>query len=664
MTQPSIEQLSVNAIRLLSVDGVQAANSGHPGAPMGQAPMAYLLWKRFMKHNPADPNWLDRDRFVLSSGHASMLLYSVLHLTGYDLSIEDLSQFRQLDSKTPGHPERGITPGVETTTGPLGAGFSNGVGMAVAERFLAEKFNRPGHEIVDHYTYAICSDGDLMEGLTHEAASLAGNLKLGKLVYLYDDNSITIEGKTDIAWCEDRLARFESYGWHVQQVTDGNDIDQLTAAIEKARAETEKPSLIAVKTIIGFGSPNKAGTADSHGSPLGPDEVAATKKNLGWPTEPAFHVPAEVSEHLCCQKSGAKAQESWKQRFAAYEKAEPKLAKQYIDWMSGKLPANWDADIPVFPADEKGLATRAAGGKVLNAIASRIPNLLGGSADLAPSTKTLIDNGGDFLAGSYGGRNFHFGVREHAMGGVVNGMAIHGGLLPYAATFMVFSDYMRAPVRLAAIMGLKVIFVFTHDSIGVGEDGPTHQPVEHSAALRIIPNVTFLRPGDANETAEAWRVAITVPGPAVLALTRQNLPTLDRSKFGSAADTAKGGYILADCDGQPDLIMIATGSELSLSLAATEMLKAEGKNIRLVSMPSQELFEAQPQTYRDSVLPPEVTARVAVEAGVSFGWHRYTGLGGIVIGLDRFGVSGKYTEVFARFGFTAENIAARCRELL
>ena len=660
----NLDQLCVNAIRFLSADAVEAASSGHPGAPMAQAPMAYLLFTRLMKHNPADPAWPDRDRFKLSAGHASTLLYSTLHLTGYDLSLDDLRNFRQFGSRTPGHPEYGHTPGVETTTGPLGAGFSNGVGMAVAERFLAEKFNRPGHEIVDHHTYAICSDGDLMEGISHEAASLAAHLKLGKLIYLYDDNQITIEGKTDLAWSEDRLKRFEAYGWHIQQVDDGNDLAAIEKAVENARAATDRPSIIAVRTVIGFGAPNAAGTSACHGAPLGADEVRAAKENLGWPTEPDFHVPADVLEHTRkCVTTGKALQKAWEDKFAAYEKAEPELAAEFKRWMAGELPEDWDADIPSFPADEKGLASRAAGGTVLNAVAARVPNLLGGSADLAPSTKTLIKDGGDFQAGSYGGRNFHFGVREHAMGGVVNGMALHGGLIPYGATFMVFSDYMRPTVRLAAIMGLKVIYVFTHDSIGVGEDGPTHQPVEHVAALRLIPGVTVYRPCDANETTEAWRSAMTVAGPAVLALTRQNMPTIDRSQFGNA-DVSRGGYILADCEGEPEILLIASGSEVDVALRAGRQLCEAGTRARVVSMPSMELFDAQPREYRDRVLPPAVTRRVALEAGVSFGWDRYVGLAGRTVCIDRFGQSGKYTRVFEEYGFSVENVLKVCGEVL
>jgi transketolase len=629
--------------------------------------MAYVLWTRFLKHNPADPAWPDRDRFVLSAGHASALLYSLLCLTGYDLSIEDLEKFRQLGSKTPGHPEHGVTPGVETTTGPLGAGFSNGVGMAIAERFLAERFNRPGHEIVDHYTYAICSDGDLMEGISHEAASLAAHLALGRLIYLYDDNGITIEGETSLAWSEDRMARFAAYGWHVQQVEDGNDLKAIDAAIRRAREVTDRPSIIAVRTVIGYGAPNAAGSASCHGAPLGPEETRAAKENLGWPVEPAFHVPDEAREEFRkALAAGKAAQTEWGKRFDAYAAAEPELAAEFKRWMTGELPADWDADVPEFPADQKGLASRAASGTVLNALAGRFPNLIGGSADLAPSNKTLIKDAGDFQAGSHGGRNLRFGVREHAMGGVANGIALHGGLLPYAATFLVFSDYMRPAIRLAALMRLKVIYVFTHDSIGVGEDGPTHEPVEHLAALRLVPGLTVIRPCDANETAQAWRAALTLPGPVALALTRQNLPTLDRGKFGAASDLARGGYILADCEGgKPQLIIVATGSEVPLALAAAGQLSGkDGTRVRVVSMPSRELFERQSREYRDGVLPPEVTARVVVEAGTGFGWDRYAGPKGLVVGIDGFGESGPYKQVFEHFGFTVEKLAAKCRDVL
>jgi transketolase len=661
----ALELTCINTIRMLAVDGVEKAKSGHPGMPMGMAPAAHVLWTQFLRHNPANPAWPDRDRFVLSAGHGSMLLYALLHLHGYDLPLDELRKFRQWGSKTPGHPEAGHTPGVETTTGPLGQGFANGVGLAIAERWLAERFNRPGHEIVGHWTYAIVSDGDLMEGVTHEAASLAAHLKLGRLVLLYDDNSITIEGRTELAWSEDRARRFEAYGWHVQTVTDGNDTAAIAAAIEAARRETDRPSLICVRTVIGFGSPNKQGTAKSHGEPLGPDEARATRRNLGWPDE-EFHVPPEAAER--CRASVARGREieaAWQKRLTAYEKAFPGPAAEFRRFLVGELPSGWDAALPVFPADAKGDATRNSSGAALNAIAAKLPNLIGGSADLAPSTKTLLKDGGDFLAGKYSGRNFHFGIREHAMGSIMNGMALHGGVIPFGATFFVFADYMRPPIRLAALMGLKVIYVFTHDSIGVGEDGPTHQPVEHLASMRIIPGLTVIRPCDANETAEAWRQALQIKGPVVLALTRQNLPTLDRAKFAPAANLARGAYVLSDApDGRPDVIIIASGSEVSLGIDAAGKLAAEGVKARVVSMPSWELFEAQPEDYRRSVLPPGVKARVAVEAGIDTGWHRYAGDGGAVVSMTGFGRSGPYKTVFEKFGFTVDNVAAVCRSLL
>ncbi len=663
MANEKLDQLCINTIRMLAVDAVEKAKSGHPGMPMGMAPAAHVLWKEFLRHNPANPAWPDRDRFVLSAGHGSMLLYALLHLTGYAVPLEELKKFRQWGSLTPGHPEAGHTPGVETTTGPLGQGFANGVGMAIAERFLAERFNRPGHEIVNHFTYAIVSDGDLMEGVSHEAAGLAAHLKLGRIIYLYDDNRITIEGKTDLAFTEDRAARFAAYGWHVQTVSDGNDVAAIAAAIRAAQAVTDKPSIIAVKSVIGFGSPNKQGTSKSHGEPLGTDEAKATRKNLGWPDE-EFHVPAEVDG---CRRQilekGKGLEAEWQKRFAAYQQAHPELAAEFRRWMAGELPAGWDASVPSFPADPKGEATRNSSGVVLNAVAAKVANLIGGSADLAPSTKTLLKDGGDFQACAYSGRNFHFGVREHGMGSALNGMALHGGVIPYGATFFVFADYMRPPMRLAALMGLKVVYVMTHDSIGVGEDGPTHQPVEHLASMRIIPGMTVIRPCDSNETAEAWRQALSVKGPVVLALTRQNLPTLDRTKHGPAANLAKGGYVLTDAPGgKPDVILIATGSEVAVTLEAAGKLAAKGVQARVVSMPSQELFDAQPESYRASVLPPDCAARVSVEAGVTDGWQKYVGTFGASVGLDRFGASGPYKTVFEKFGFTADNVAAKALE--
>ncbi len=665
--QNALDQLCINTIRMLAVDAVQKANSGHPGMPMGAAPMAYVLWTRFLRHNPANPGWPDRDRFILSAGHGSMLLYSLLHLTGYDLPLEGLKNFRQWESRTPGHPESYLAPGVETTTGPLGQGFTNGIGMAIAERFVGAHFNRPGHTIVDHYTYAIVSDGDLMEGVSHEAASLAGHLRLGKLIYLYDDNRISIEGSTDLTFTEDRAARFMAYGWHVQQVDDGNDLEAIIGAIRAAQEEAERPSLILVRTHIGYGSPNKQDTAAAHGEPLGPDEVRLTKENLGWPLEPTFLIPGEALTHFRqAVQEGEKRENEWKARFQSYEKEYPEVAEEWRRAMSGELPAGWDRDIPTFPADAKGMATRVASGTVLNAIAPHLPTLIGGSADLAPSTKTLINDSHDFQAGHYGERNIHFGVREHAMGGVLNGMALHGSVIPYGSTFLVFSDYMRPAIRLAAMMGLKVIYVFSHDSIGLGEDGPTHQPIEQLASLRAIPNLTVIRPADANETAEAWRFALEgKSGPVALALTRQDLPTLDRRKYAPANGLSRGAYILSDTEGRrPDVILIAGGSEVHVALGAAEKLRQRGTAVRVVNMTSWELFEVQPGDYRNRVLPPEITARVAIEAGVTQGWHRYIGDKGEVIGIERFGASAPYKILFEKFGFTPDHAAQKALMLI
>jgi transketolase len=660
--QDERDQLCINTIRTLAMDAVQKANSGHPGMPMGAAPMAYVLWTRFLKHNPANPNWPDRDRFVLSAGHGSMLLYSLLHLTGYDLPLEELQDFRQWGSRTAGHPEYGLTSGVETTTGPLGQGFANGVGMALAERFLAQHFNRPNHTIVDHHTYAIVSDGDLMEGVASEAASLAGHLGLGKLIYLYDDNHISIEGTTDLTFTEDVERRFKAYGWHVRRVDDGNDTAAIAAAIEAARAATEQPSLIMVRTHIAYGSPGKQDTAEAHGAPLGEEEVRRTKENLGWPTEPPFYIPDEVLPHFReAVKPGQAWEAEWQARFEAYAVEYPQLADEWQTAMGGQLPAGWDTDLPAFVPADGPLATRQASGQVLNAIAPRLPTLLGGSADLAPSNNTLLKEYGDIASGNFSGRNLHFGVREHAMGSIANGMALHGGLIPYTGTFLVFSDYMRPPIRLAAMMGLPVIFVFTHDSVWLGEDGPTHQPVEQLAALRAIPDLIVLRPADAAETVEAWRVALTHrDGPVALILTRQKLPVLNRTELADVGGVREGAYVLADAgDEQPNIILIATGSEVHLALEAHEQLTEQGIKARVVSMPSWELFDQQPPTYRDQVLPSTVTARLAIEAGVRQGWHRYVGLTGEVIGLNRFGASAPYKTLMEKFGFTTENIVSR-----
>jgi transketolase len=662
----ALDALCIDTIRTLSMDAVQKANSGHPGTPMALAPLAYLIWTRHLRHNPRDPDWLDRDRFILSAGHASMLLYSLLHLSGYDLSLEELKNFRQWRSQTPGHPEYGHTAGVETTTGPLGQGMANGVGMAIAERHLAALYNRPGHRVLDHHVYAICSDGDLMEGVASEAASLAGHLKLGKLIYFWDDNSITIEGSTDLAFTEDVLGRFSAYGWHTVRVGDGNDLDALDAAIEEAKADP-RPSMIGVRTVIGYGSPNKAGSEKAHGAPLGEEEVKLTKQNLGWPTTEPFFVPAEVRQHMRrVVERGSALQQEWRQRWDAYADAHPDVAHALQDALEARFPEGWDGEIPTYSAADKPIATRAASQQVLNAIAKRVPWLVGGSADLAESNLTLIHGEKSFLPGTPEGRNFHFGVREHAMGSVMNGMALHGGVRPYGGTFLIFSDYMRPPIRLASLMEQGVIYVFTHDSVGLGEDGPTHQPIEQLAALRAIPGLVDLRPCDAAETAEAWRFAVEYgKGPVFLALTRQAVPHLDRETHAGAENLRRGAYVLAEADrGAPDAILIATGSEVSLALEARETLQKEGIATRVVSMPSMTLFARQPKEYRDEVLPPRVRARVAVEAGSASGWSRWVGLDGDVVGLSHFGASAPAKTVFSELGFTAENVAARVRGTL
>jgi transketolase len=662
--QNTLEQLCINTIRTLSMDGVQKANSGHPGTPMALAPLTYLLWTRTMRYNPRNPSWLNRDRFILSAGHASMLQYSMLHLTGYDLPLEQLKNFRQWGSHTPGHPEYGETPGIETTTGPLGQGFANGVGMAIAERFLANRYNRPDHTIVDHHTYVICSDGDLMEGVSSEAASIAGFLKLGKLIYFYDNNHITIEGSTDLAFGEDVGRRFEGYHWHVQHIEDVNDLASLEAAILAAQAETERPSLIIARTHIAYGSPNKHDTAGAHGSPLGVDEILLTKRNLGWPSEEPFYEPEEViAFYRQAIERGAAQEKAWHEQYAAYRAAYPELAAQWEREMSGQLPEGWDSDIPTFQPGE-AIATRISSSRVLNAIAPKLPNLVGGSADLAPSTNTLMKDQGD-LGPVNTGRNMHFGIREHGMGGILNGISLHGGLIPFGATFLIFSDYMRPPIRLAAIMGIKTIYIYTHDSIGLGEDGPTHQPIEQLAALRAIPGLTVIRPGDANETAEAWRQAITHKGPVALALTRQNLPTLERTTPAAAASNlANGAYVLVDSAATPQIILIATGSELSLAVDAAAKLRDESIRVRVVSMPSWELFEEQAAAYKESVLPKSITARLAIEAASPMGWERYTGPDGDTITLNHFGASAPAKVLFQQFGFTIENVVEKAKKLL
>ncbi|MCA8095493.1 transketolase [Burkholderia anthina] len=678
----ALDALCINTLRFLSIDAVQKAASGHPGLPLGAAPMAYALWMRHLKHHPANPAWLDRDRFVLSAGHGSMLLYSLLHLTGYDLPLDQIGRFRQSGSLTPGHPERGLTPGVETTTGPLGQGFANAVGMAIAETQLAARYNRPGFEIVDHHTYALVSDGDLMEGVAAEAASLAGHLRLGKLICLYDDNRVTLSAGTAITFTEDRAQRFNACGWHTETVGDGNDLAAIDAALVNARAEQGRPSLILVRTHLGYGSPNRQDTYQAHGSPLGDAEVRLTKHNLGWPPDPAFHIPAPALAHFRrALAEGRAREERWNALFAGYARAFPELSETLLNTMRGTLPDRWDRDIPVFPADPKGIATRVASGKVLNALASRIPSLVGGSADLNPSTFTGLTGFGDFEAtgvnaldrqGSDGGgwsrsgRNLHFGVREHAMGAILNGLATHGGILPFGATFLIFSDYMRPPIRLAALMRLQVIYVFTHDSLAVGEDGATHQPIEQLAGLRAIPGLLVIRPADANETAVAWRVALEArERPTALVLTRQDVPTIDRLRFAPAEGLRRGGYVLADTpDENPTLILIATGSEVGLALAAYAALLARGVAVRVVSLPCWRLFDAQPQSYQDAVLPKSVGARLAIEAGVSQGWHRYVGDRGDVLGMACFGASAPGAELMRDFGFTVENVCDRALKLL
>jgi transketolase len=671
----------INTLRFLSVDMVQKANSGHPGLPLDAAPMAYVLWTRWLKHNPLNPHWFDRDRFVLSAGHGSALLYSLLYATGYALSLDDIKQFRQWGSKTPGHPERGHTVGVETTTGPLGQGMANAVGMAIAEAQLAARYNRPGHTVIDHDTYAIVSDGDLMEGVASEASSLAGHLRLGRLICLYDQNSMTLSAGTDMTFTEDVRQRYDAYGWHTIEVSNGNDLIAIDAALETARAKNTRPTLILVRTQLGYGSPEQD-TFKAHGSPLGVESVRKTKETLGWPTEPDFFVPDDALAHFREALSrGTQHESAWDARMEAYAKAFPELHDELQRRIRGELPSGWDAKIPVFPADAKGMATREASSKVINTFAAGLPELTGGSADLDPSTKTELKGQGDFnppaskganLQGSdsagwsYAGRNIHFGVREHAMGSIVNGLAAHGGQIPYGSTFLIFSDYMRPPMRLAALMGLHVIHVFTHDSIALGEDGPTHQPIEQLANLRAVPNLILLRPADANETAVAWRVAIeTKAKPVVLVLTRQNVPTLDRERFASAEGVRRGGYVLSDAkDGKPSLILIATGSEVGLIVDAAKRLQDEGIAVRCVSMPSWELFDALPQAERDAVLPPSVGARLAVELGVRQGWDRYIGAHGDMISIDRFGASAPAEVLLKEYGYTVDAVCQRAKALL
>jgi len=666
MSNLELQEKAINCIRFLSADAVQQAKSGHPGLPMGAAAMAYTLWTRHLKFDPKDPHWPDRDRFVLSAGHGSALLYSILHLSGYDLPLDELKRFRQLGSKTPGHPEYGETPGVETTTGPLGAGFAMGVGMALAAEHLAAQYNQPELPVVDHFIYAIVSDGDLMEGVASEAASFAGHQKLGRLIYLYDDNHITIDGPTDLAFTEDRVKRFDAYGWHTVVVADGNDVEAIAKAIQAAKKDS-RPSLIACRTHIGFGLPTKQDKSSAHGEPPGDEELAGAKHKLGWPTEPRFLVPDDVREHFRpAADRGQQAHSAWKQMMGRFAKAQPELSAQFARTQSSKLPDGLAKLLPAVAADPKGVATRAAFGKALNATAPALPELIGGSADLTPSNQTAIKDAGDFTPEARGNRYLRFGVREHAMGSILNGIRLHGGLIPYGGTFMVFADYMRPPIRLAALMGLPVIFIFTHDSIGVGEDGPTHQPIEHLASLRAIPNLVVLRPADANETNEAWLTALERrEGPAVLALTRQALPIYDRTKYAPADGLRRGAYVMADLGkGKPSLILMASGSEVEMIVAAAEKLVEQGMAVRVVSFPSWELFEAQPESYRKQVLPADIPARVAVEAGVSQGWERHVGDKGLVLGIDRFGASAPYKEVYKLVGLTVENVVAAAQKAL
>ncbi len=656
--------LAINTIRFLAADAIQEANSGHPGLPMGTAALSYALWMNHLRHNPENPSWPDRDRFVLSGGHGSMLLYALLHLTGYDLSMDALKNFRQWGSLTPGHPEYGLTPGVETTTGPLGQGFANGVGFAIAEAHLAAVYNRPDFPVIDHYTYALVTDGDLMEGVSSEAASLAGHLRLGKLIYLYDDNRITIDGSTDLTFTEDRAARFKSYGWQVLRVEDGNDIVAVDQAIQEAKSD-QRPSLIICRTHIGYGLPTKQDTAAAHGSPPGDEELNAAKEGIGWPVDPRFYIPEEAKEIFGrAVEVGAEQEARWQILMADYQEAYPEQAAELNRRLAGELPENWQ--VPQFPADGKGMATRAASGKVLNALAEQIPELVGGSADLAPSNKTWIEGELDFQPGQYQGRNFHFGVREHAMGAIVNGMAIHGGLIPYGGTFLVFSDYMRPAVRLSALSHFPSIWVYTHDSIGVGEDGPTHQPVEHLAALRAIPKLTVLRPADANETAQAWAFAIAHrDGPTAMALSRQGLPVIDRSRYQGADGLQKGAYVLGDLgEDQPELILMASGSEVNLIVQAGEKLVEQGVSLRLVSFPSWELFRQQDADYQDQVLPAEITRRIVVEAGISQGWLEWVGAEGKIISVDQYGASAPAEIIFQKYGLTVENVIKVAEELL
>lgn len=658
----AIDKLAITTIRTLAIDAVQAANSGHPGMPMGAAPMAYVLWTKFLRHNPKNPKWWNRDRFVLSAGHGSMLLYALLHLTGYDLPLEDIKRFRQWESKAAGHPEYGMAPGIETTTGPLGQGFATGVGMAMAERHLAARYNRDGLEVISHYTYGIVGDGDLMEGVSSESASLAGHLKLGKLIYFYDDNHISIEGDTSLAFTEDVTARFAAYGWHVQRVVDGNDLDAIEGAIHKAQQVDDQPSLIAVRTHIGYGSPNRQDTAKAHGEALGAEEVRLTKEAYGWPIDKTFYIPEEVKAHFeKALDNGADQENRWNELWKQYQASHADLAQELTRAWAGQLPEHWQDALPVFEVGTQ-MATRAASGKVLNAIAQQVPWIAGGSADLAPSNVTRLTEEGDFGPGSYEGRNFHFGVREHAMGSALNGMALHGGMHVYGGTFLIFSDYMLPAIRLASLMGLPVTYVFTHDSIGLGEDGPTHQPIEQLPGLRAMPELIVLRPADANETREAWTIAMqSSKRPVALALSRQNLPTLPAQK---AAGTRRGAYVVVDASNEKaEVILLASGSEVALAMSSRDELEKQGIPTRVVSIPSWEIFDEQEQAYKDQVLPSSVSTRVAIEAASPYGWERYVGLQGAVTGMRGFGASAPAGELFKHFGFTVENVVQTVKNL-
>ena len=666
MNRSGLDQTCINAIRVLTIDAVQKANSGHCGLPMAMAPVGYLLYTRFMRHNPKNPEWFGRDRFVLSAGHGSMLLYSLLYLTGYDLSLDDIKQFRQLGSKTPGHPEHGVTEGVETTTGPLGQGFGNGVGMAMAAKHLEARFERDHSGLFDHRIFGICSDGDLMEGVASEAASIAGHLGLGNIVYIYDDNHVTIDGHTELSFDEDVCKRFDAYKWHTQVVEDANDLAALSKAIENGIAETSRPSLIRVRSIIGYGSPHKQGTSAAHSNPLGVEEVKLTKEFYKYPTEPPFFVPDDALAYFRqCVERGEDLEKTWNAKFAAYSKKNSAAAGEFQAALAKDLPTGWDAELPVFTPKDS-LATRVSASQAEAAIGNKVWNLFGGSADLNESTFTDVKDGGDFERGHFEGRNPHFGIREHGMCAILSGLALHGGFIPYGSSFLCFTDYARPSIRLAAMMEIQVVYVFTHDSIGVGEDGPTHEPIEHLSSLRAIPHLTVIRPGDANEAVEAWRTVMThTHGPVLLALSRQKVPTLDRTKMAPASGVRRGAYVLTESAGRPpEIILIGSGSELSLVVDAKAKLEEKGKSVRVVSMPSANIFEKQDQAYRDSVLPPNLRRRLAVEAGAPMSWYRWVGLDGDIIGMTTYGASGKYEEVMKHFGFTVDNVVERALKLL